>query len=123
MRLVYNYKRQAKWFDAYLYKERMDMDENTSKDGIQEELAQKVSSEEATSAEPKEEKPSFDLEVSYQKMLEMLTQLTNQVTNLLELVDKLAPVTDSVGEQAAEAGEEGAEEALDELEDLDYNLD
>lgn len=99
------------------------MDENTSKDGIQEELAQKVSSEEPVSGEPEEEKSSFDLEASYQKMLEMLTQLTNQVTNLLELVDKLAPITDSVGEQAAEAGEEGAEEALDELEDLDYNLD
>lgn len=99
------------------------MDENTSKDGIQEEVAQKVSSEEVTSAEPEKEESNFDLEASYQKMLEMLTQLTNQVTNLLELVDKLAPVTDSVGEQAAEAGEEGAEEALDELEDLDYNLD
>lgn len=99
------------------------MNENTSQDGIQEELAQKVSSEEPTSAESDKEEPSFDLEVSYQKMLEMLTKLTNQVTDLLELVDKLAPVTDSVGEKAAEAGEEGAEEALDELEDLDYNLD
>lgn len=100
------------------------MDENSAKDDEnQEESVQQTDFNASTSEEPSEEKPSFDLEASYQKMLEMLTQLTSQVTNLLELVDKLAPVTDSVAEEADEASEEGAEEALDELEDLDYNLD
>lgn len=99
------------------------MDENSVKDENQEEPAQQTDFDDSTSEEPLEEKSSFDLEASYQKMLEMLTQLTSQVTNLLELVDKLAPVTDSVAEEDNETNEEGAEEALDELEDLDYNLD